>query len=108
VIALIVVAVVVVLLLFYAVSIPHGLVRRRKQADNAWSQIDVQLERRYDLIPVRPHRPWRLLGCRLLQLHAGRLGQRREQHAGHHHGGADHHRGEREAVERVGDRPEGE
>jgi LemA protein len=51
VIARIVVAVVMVLLLFYAVSIHNGLVRRRKQVDNAWSQIDVQLERRYDLIP---------------------------------------------------------
>jgi LemA protein len=29
----------------------NGLVRRRDQVDNAWSQIDVQLRRRYDLIP---------------------------------------------------------
>ena len=50
-IALIVSAVVVVLLLFYVISVYNGLVRRRNHADNAWSQIDVQLKRRYDLIP---------------------------------------------------------
>ena len=29
----------------------NGLVRLRNRIDNAWSQIDVQLKRRYDLIP---------------------------------------------------------
>jgi LemA protein len=29
----------------------NGLVRLRAQADNAWSDIDVQLKRRYDLVP---------------------------------------------------------
>jgi LemA protein len=29
----------------------NGLVRRRNRVDNAWGQIDVQLRRRYDLIP---------------------------------------------------------
>lgn len=29
----------------------NGLVRRRNQVDNAWSQVDVQLKRRLDLIP---------------------------------------------------------
>jgi len=29
----------------------NGLVRRRNQVKNAWSQIDVQLKRRHDLIP---------------------------------------------------------
>jgi LemA protein len=48
---LIVIAVVVVLLLVVSVLIYNGLVRRRNQVDNAWSQIDVQLKRRYDLIP---------------------------------------------------------
>jgi LemA protein len=51
VIALIVVAVVVVLVFFHAISVHNGLVRRRNQVDNACSQIDVQLERRYHLIP---------------------------------------------------------
>jgi LemA protein len=48
--ALVVLAVVVVLLVV-SVLIYNGLVRRRNQVDNAWSQIDVQLKRRYDLIP---------------------------------------------------------
>ena len=29
----------------------NGLVRRRNQVKNAWAQIDVQLKRRYDLVP---------------------------------------------------------
>jgi len=29
----------------------NGLIRRRNQVDNAWSQVDVQLKRRLDLIP---------------------------------------------------------
>ena len=32
-------------------SIYNGLVRSRNQVKNAWAQIDVQLKRRYDLIP---------------------------------------------------------
>ena len=48
--AIIVVAIVVVLLVA-SVLIYNSLVRRRNQVDNAWSQIDVQLKRRYDLIP---------------------------------------------------------
>ena len=48
--ALIVLAVVVVLLVV-SVLIYSGLVRRRNQVDNAWSQIDVQLRRRSDLVP---------------------------------------------------------
>ena len=40
----------VVVALFF-VSIYNGLVRRRNEKDNAWSQIDVQLKRRHDLIP---------------------------------------------------------
>jgi LemA protein len=47
----IIVAVIVVVLLLASVLIYNSLVRRRNQVDNAWSQIDVQLKRRYDLIP---------------------------------------------------------
>jgi LemA protein len=47
---LIVLAVVAVLLVVSMLSY-NGLVRRRNQVDNAWSQIDVQLKRRHDLIP---------------------------------------------------------
>ena len=50
-IALIVVIVIVVVLAIGLWSTYNGLVRRRNQVDNAWSQIDVQLKRRHDLIP---------------------------------------------------------
>jgi LemA protein len=39
------------LLALIAVALYNGLVRLRQQVKNAWSQIDVQLKRRYDLIP---------------------------------------------------------
>ena len=42
---------VVVLLLLYVVLTYNGLVRLRNRVKNAWAQIDVQLKRRYDLIP---------------------------------------------------------
>ena len=50
-IALIVIAVVVVLLVISLIAAYNGLIRRRNQIENAWSQIDVQLKRRLDLIP---------------------------------------------------------
>lgn len=40
-----------VLLILAVVGIYNALVRLRNQVDNAWSQIDVQLKRRHDLIP---------------------------------------------------------
>lgn len=43
--------VIVVLLVIFAVGIYNRLVALRNQVKNAWSQIDVQLQRRYDLIP---------------------------------------------------------
>jgi LemA protein len=42
---------VVVLLVLYVIVAYNGLVRLRNRIDNAWAQIDVQLRRRYDLIP---------------------------------------------------------
>ena len=50
-IALIIIVVVLVLLAVYVVGMYNALIRRRNQVDNAWSQIDVQLKRRHDLIP---------------------------------------------------------
>ena len=47
----IVVGVVVILLLLFIVFQYNGLVRKRNEKDNSWSQIDVQLKRRHDLIP---------------------------------------------------------
>ncbi|MFH2001341.1 MAG: LemA family protein [Planctomycetota bacterium] len=43
--------VVAVLLLLLFIGIYNTLVRLRNQVKNAWSQIDVQLKRRHDLIP---------------------------------------------------------
>jgi LemA protein len=47
----IIVLVVVVLLVLFVIGSYNGLVRSRNQVENAWSQIDVQLKRRIDLIP---------------------------------------------------------
>ena len=41
----------VVLFLFFMILMYNGLVKARNQVKNAWSQIDVQLKRRHDLIP---------------------------------------------------------
>ncbi len=45
------VLIVIALLALTIVFIYNGLVRLRVQCDNAWADIDVQLKRRYDLIP---------------------------------------------------------
>jgi len=41
----------VLLVIFYVINTYNVLVGLRNQVKNAWSQIDVQLKRRYDLIP---------------------------------------------------------
>ena len=48
---LIIVIAVIVILAFWIIGMYNGLVRLRNQVKNAWSQIDVQLKRRHDLIP---------------------------------------------------------
>ena len=47
----IIILVVLVLLVLFGVGMYNGLVRLKVQCDNAWADIDVQLKRRYDLIP---------------------------------------------------------
>jgi len=42
---------IVVLLAIYVIVTYNGLVSLRNRIENAWAQIDVQLKRRYDLIP---------------------------------------------------------
>lgn len=44
------IVIVVILILWFIVSY-NGFITLRNRMDNAWSQIDVQLKRRYDLIP---------------------------------------------------------
>jgi LemA protein len=51
VIALWIVLAIVVLLAIYVIVTYNGLVSLRNRIENAWAQIDVQLKRRYDLIP---------------------------------------------------------
>ena len=43
--------IVIVLLVVWCISIYNGLVGLKQRVNNAWSQIDVQLQRRFDLIP---------------------------------------------------------
>lgn len=40
-----------VLAILFVIVVYNSLVKRRVETENAWSQIDVQLKRRYDLIP---------------------------------------------------------
>jgi LemA protein len=47
----IIIAVIVVILLLIFIGAYNGLVKLRNVVKNAWAQIDVQLKRRYDLIP---------------------------------------------------------
>jgi LemA protein len=51
VVAVIILVVIVVLLLLWLLSQYNGLVRLRNRVEAAWAQIDVQLKRRWDLIP---------------------------------------------------------
>jgi LemA protein len=48
---LIVIIAIVVVIVLFVVGIYNGLVTRRNRIDEAFSQIDVQLKRRHDLIP---------------------------------------------------------
>jgi len=48
--AWLIIAIVVIIVLFFWGSY-NGLVRARLQVKNSWAQIDVQLKRRFDLIP---------------------------------------------------------
>jgi LemA protein len=50
VIALIILGILVLIVIFLVV-LYNGLVKLRNRIENAWAQIDVQLKRRYDLIP---------------------------------------------------------
>ena len=50
-IALLILLVLVVLLVVFAIATYNGLVKLRNRIEAAWAQIDVQLRRRFDLIP---------------------------------------------------------
>ena len=60
-IALLVIVVIAIVLIAWIVGLYNGLVVLKNRFKNAFAQIDVQLRRRYDLIPnlvetVRPRR----------------------------------------------------
>ncbi len=42
---------VLAVIVFWLIAVYNGLIRFRNRTDEAWSDIDVQLKRRYDLIP---------------------------------------------------------
>lgn len=46
-----IILIVVVIIIVAVIAMYNGLVQARIKVDNAWSQIDVQLQRRFDLIP---------------------------------------------------------
>jgi len=48
---MVIIGAVLLLAIFVVVAMYNGLVRLKVQCDNAWADIDVQLKRRYDLIP---------------------------------------------------------
>ncbi|BAL80756.1 LemA family protein [Caldisericum exile] len=48
---LIVILAIVVLLVLWFVATYNGFINLKNRVENAWAQIDVQLKRRYDLIP---------------------------------------------------------
>ncbi|MFI5226557.1 MAG: LemA family protein [Candidatus Limnocylindrales bacterium] len=48
---LIILIVVIVLIVLFVVGLYNGLIQKRNRVDEAFSQIDVQLKRRHDLIP---------------------------------------------------------
>ncbi len=49
--ALLVLLIIIGLVIVAAIGIYNGLIVLRNRCENAWSQVDVQLRRRYDLIP---------------------------------------------------------
>lgn len=46
-----VLTIIAVVIVFYVITTYNGLIKARNWIDEAWSQIDVQLKRRFDLIP---------------------------------------------------------
>jgi LemA protein len=50
-IGLTILGVIVILLAVFLISVYNNLVQLRQRVQNSWAQVDVQLKRRYDLIP---------------------------------------------------------
>ena len=50
-IVIVIILVLLVVLVLVVIGMYNGLVKLKNKVENAWAQIDVQLKRRYDLIP---------------------------------------------------------
>ncbi len=50
-VTVIVIVAIIVVLAIIVIALYNNLVQLRNRVDNAWAQIDVQLQRRLDLIP---------------------------------------------------------
>lgn len=48
---IVIVVAIIIIVLLVGVGIYNSIVSMRNRIDNAWSQIDVKLRKRYDLIP---------------------------------------------------------
>ena len=48
---LLIVLILIAVIAIFIISTYNGLVKAKMNVDNNWSQIDVQLQRRFDLIP---------------------------------------------------------
>src|SRR4029450_2670703 len=46
-----IILVLVIIVVLVGIGVYNGLIRQRNKVENAWSQIDVELKRRGDLIP---------------------------------------------------------
>ena len=46
-----IILIILFVLIFFIISLYNGLIRLKNRVEEAWSDIDVQLKRRYDLIP---------------------------------------------------------
>lgn len=49
--ALYIIIAIIILIVIFIIAIYNGLVTKRQRVRNSWSQIEVQLQRRFDLIP---------------------------------------------------------
>jgi LemA protein len=50
-VALWILIILIAVVLFFAIGVYNRLINLRNRCDNGWAQVDVQLRRRYDLIP---------------------------------------------------------
>lgn len=49
--SVLIILVIVAIIVIWAIALYNGLIARRNRVDESWADIDVQLKRRYDLIP---------------------------------------------------------